>query len=151
MDPLSNSETRKRLTKSSKFIFFDLGVRRFAAREGSNLGPSRIGELFEEFIGVELIRLLRPLHFTKLHFWRDPNGPEVDWILKTSDYYLPIEVKYHDHPSEKDIKHLITFMKEYNCPHGGFVVCNIPRKLKINNQVHAIPWNQLDYLIKLCE
>jgi len=40
---------------------------------------SVLGALFEQFMGLELLRAARPtsppLH---LRFWRDPDGPEVD-------------------------------------------------------------------------
>ena len=39
IDPLSESRTRKKLTKSPRYLFFDLGVRRAAAEEGRRLRP----------------------------------------------------------------------------------------------------------------
>ena len=54
LDPYSVSTTRKKLAKSSKYLFFDLGVRRLAAKEGVQLGRNRLGELFEHYIGIEL-------------------------------------------------------------------------------------------------
>src|SRR3989338_2958241 len=37
IEPLTRSKTRKKLTKSEKYLFFDLGIRRVAAREGTRL------------------------------------------------------------------------------------------------------------------
>lgn len=151
VDPIFESSSRKKLTKSSKYLFFDLGVRRMAANEGARLGASRMGELFENYVGLELIRESRLLSSTQIHFWRDPDGPEVDWVIKTKGQYIPIEVKIKENPSAKDIKHMRTFMQEYPCPDGGFVVCNTPRKFKIEKNITAIPWQEIPELIKLCE
>ncbi|MDZ4661216.1 MAG: ATP-binding protein [Pseudomonadota bacterium] len=151
VDPISNSATRKKLTKSSKYLFFDLGVRRMAAGEGAQLGSPRLGELFENLIGLELLRSVRQKSSTHLHFWRDPDGPEVDWVLNSSRKFIPIEVKFGDRLTESDTKHLVTFMKEYNCPYGAFVVCSAPRVLKLNKDVVAVPWNQIRKITDLCE
>lgn len=151
IDPITQSLTRKKLTKSSKYIFFDLGVRRLAANEGTKLGPNRLAELFENFCGLELIKYTRGKLNTGVHFWRDPDGPEVDWILKSGSDFVPVEVKWKDAPTAKDIKHLLTFIGEYNCPHGGFVVCRTPRKFKITKSVTAIPWQEMSALADLCE
>ncbi len=151
IDPIFVSASRKKLTKSSKYLFFDLGVRRVAAEEGLKLGATRMGELFEHFVGLELVRLSRFKHATKLHFWRDPDGPEVDWVVKTSSDYIPIEVKSSENPTEKNIKHLRVFMNEYPCPHGAYVVCSAPRRFKIEKNVTAIPWQETAQLMEMCE
>jgi uncharacterized protein len=151
IDPITQSTTRKKLTKSSKYLFFDLGVRRLAANEGSQLGRERLAELFEYFCGIELVKSTREMLNTGLHFWRDPDGPEIDWVLKSGDQYIPFEVKWTESPTTKDIKHLQTFMNEYNCPHGGFVVCRSAHKLKLAKSVTALPWRELSTVVSLCE
>src|SRR3989338_188724 len=45
IEPLTQSKTRKKLTKSGKFLFFDLGVRRLAAREGTRLSRDAMGKI----------------------------------------------------------------------------------------------------------
>lgn len=39
----------------------------------------------------------------KILSWRDPAGPEVDWIIENENGYIPIEVKWTDTPGERDI------------------------------------------------
>lgn len=151
IDPLSESSSRKKLTKSSKYLFFDLGVRRLAANEGSRLGESRIGELFENFVGLEIVRNLRKKQLSRLMFWRDPDGPEIDWLLKTAGDNIPIEVKMKPNPDKSDCKHLFVFMNEYSCPHGAFVICTTPRRFKIEKNITAIPWQEIARLVDLCE
>src|SRR3989338_4973890 len=95
IEPLTQSKTRKKLTKSEKYLFFDLGVRRLAAHEGTRLPRGNLGMLFEQFIGLELLRSVHINgHGAKVRFWRDPDGPEVDWVIDNDGCYTPLEVKW---------------------------------------------------------
>jgi len=147
IDPVSQSQTRKKLIRAQKYLFFDLGVRRLAAREGRNLPLETMGHLFEQFVGLELLRLLRSTDAQhRLRFWRDPDGPEVDWILDGPDGYTPVEVKWTDSPSLNDARHLHVFIREYPRATTGFVVCRTPRTVQLSPQVQAIPWQELGTL-----
>jgi predicted AAA+ superfamily ATPase len=134
VDPLTRSRTRKKLTKSSRHVIFDLGVRRLCAGEGPMLSRERMGQLLEQFVGLELIRQSRTASSkTRVLFWRDPDGPEVDWILETNGEYRPVEVKWTDTPSPRDARHLSTFLAEHREARTGFVVCQTPRRTKITD------------------
>lgn len=145
IEPLTHSKTRKKLTKSDKYLFFDLGVRRLAAREGTKLSRDTMGLVFEQFIGLEL---LRSAHTNgkgdKLRFWRDPDGPEVDWVVDADGVYTPIEVKWTENPASADIRHLEIFLSEYKTVGTGYVVCRVPRKAKLSDRIFAIPWQSID-------
>jgi len=144
IEPITESTTRKRLTKSARFLFFDLGVRREAANEGPRLGQHRLGELFEQLVGLELIRLGR-LHRpgSRLRFWRAPEGPEVDWVVEHHGVYVPVEVKWTDRPRPEDAKHVATFLAEHRQARQGFVVCRVPRPLRLTKTITAVPWQSL--------
>ena len=143
VDPVTRSSSRKKLTKSSRYLLFDLGVRRLAAGEGRRMHPSRLGDLFEQFVALDLIRSCRAhAPEARLRFWRDPDGPEVDWVLEHDGSYLPIEVKLTDRPTAKDARHLLVFMQEYKAK-GGLVVCATPRAIRLTRNVTAIPWQDL--------
>lgn len=148
VQPLSESKTRKKLTKSSKYLFFDLGIRRLAAKEGFQLPRETMANLFEQFVGLELIRSARlsgrPI---QIKFWRDPDGPEVDWILQENKQYVPIEVKWTDLPTHRDARHLETFLKEYPTARRAYLICQTPQPMKITDRILAIPWQQFDSLI----
>jgi predicted AAA+ superfamily ATPase len=145
IDPYTQSTTRKKLTKSSKYLFFDMGVRRVAAREGSELGRNRMGELFEHYVGLEIYRLLQfQLNRPQLHFWRDPDGPEVDWLIRTGNRLIPVEVKYRSKVNFEDCKHINTFIEEYKNASVGYVVCLAERPYKISKNIMAIPWTQIE-------
>lgn len=150
IDPYTLNTTRKKITKSSKYLFFDLGVRRVAAREGVKLGRTRMGELFEHYVGNELIRLLNFHHFrNSLSFWRDADGPEVDWLIQTPQLLIPIEVKYKSKIEKSDCKHLELFLTEYaGYAKQAFVVCLCDLPYKINDRITAIPWQRLELVLK---
>lgn len=149
VEPLSESRTRKKLTKSPRYLFFDLGVRRAAAEEGARLPVRVLGGLFEQFVGLELLRAARqsgaPMH---LRFWRDPDGPEVDWVLVSEDRWLPVEVKWSEAPSARDAAHLATFLAEYPKAKEGFVVCRTPTPFKLAPKITAVPWQDLPTLVE---
>jgi predicted AAA+ superfamily ATPase len=147
VEPITTSEVRRRLSRTSRYMFFDLGVRRAAARESSELRRDAVGALFEHFIGLELIRLTRLAPAARVMFWRDPGGPEVDWVLRTGDAYTPIEVKWTDAPSRSDAKHLQTFLTEYANATRAFVVCRTPRPVQISDNIQAISWRSLNEIV----
>jgi len=144
IDPITRSATRKRLTKSSRHLVFDMGVRRHCAREGRRLGRGRMGQLLEQFVGLELVRRCRSEETaSRVRFWRDPDGPEVDWVLDIEGRFLPIEVKWTDTPRPRDARHVETFLREYSEADRGFVVCRTPRAVKLGPATDAVPWQEL--------
>ncbi len=148
VEPLSESRTRKKLTKSPRYLFFDLGVRRMCAEEGKRLPPRVLGSLFEQFVGLELLRATRESSETrKLCFWRDPDGPEVDWIVAGEERWIPVEVKWSPAPTERDTRHLQTFLKEHAKAREGFVVCRTPRRFRIAPRITAVPWQEIPSLL----
>lgn len=139
--PLLKSNSNRRIAKSQKYLLFDLGVRRIAAKEGRLLPAGYLGLLFEQFIGLELIRIARnePVG-TEIRYWRDLNGPEVDWVVEKSGVYVPIKVKWTETPTLKDARHLQTFLTEYEEAKRGYIICQTPIKMKFANNIYAIPW-----------
>ena len=139
--------TRRRLVKSCEYLFFDLGVRRMAAREGTKLANTTMGHLFEQFVGLELLHLARSqAKRITLNFWRDLEGREVDWILSYEDKILPIEVKWTDKPAIKQARHLKTFLTDYNVK-NGYIVCRCDKPRKLDDQITAIPWQGVAELV----
>jgi predicted AAA+ superfamily ATPase len=144
VEPLTESRTRKKLTKSPRYLFFDLGVRRAVAEEGTRLPPQVLGGLFEQFVGLELIRAARLASPERqVRFWRDPDGPEVDWVVVAGDKLLPIEVKWSEAPTDRDARHLQVFMAEHKAAAAGLIVCRTPRRFKVSDKVTAVPWTEI--------
>ena len=148
VEPLTRSKVRKKLTKSKKFLFFDLGVRRVAAREGTKLPRDTMGNIFEQFIGLELLRAAHIANpAARIRFWRDPDGPEVDWIIDKNGAYTPVEVKWTDNPAVGDIRYLEVFLAEHPSAKAGYLVCRIPRRTKLSDRVFALPWQFISELV----
>lgn len=148
IEPLITSKTRRKLTKSQKYLFYDLGVRRIAAKEGLQPSRDQMGHLFEQYIGLELIRLIRLSQYRyTLKYWRDSAGPEVDWIIETNNNYIPIEVKWTEAPTIQDAKYLQLFLREYKQVKNGFIICRTPHAMKISDNIVALPWDRLDDVI----
>ncbi|GAB5411926.1 MAG: ATP-binding protein [Chlamydiales bacterium] len=144
IEPYTESVTRKKLIKSPIYLFFDLGLRRLAAQEASNLPQKHLGALFEQFIGLELLRWTRlQENKASLCFWKDAGGPEVDWVIKSGDALIPIEVKWTESPSSRDAKHLELFLREYPQAKKAFVVCRVKKPQLLKERIEAISWKQL--------
>lgn len=145
--PYTRSTTRKKLSKTKKYLFFDMGVRRVAAREGSSLPLEYMGYLFEQFVALELLRQFRSTQKrTSLYYWRDPDGPEVDWVLEKEHTLIPIEVKWTTRPTEHDARHLTLFLNEYPQASCGYIICRADRKIKLTDRIYAVPWQNIDTL-----
>jgi predicted AAA+ superfamily ATPase len=145
IDPISNSQTKRRLVKSPKYLFFDLGIRRACAHEGTRLPQKLVADLFEHYIGNELIYYSQLIaSHVKVKYWRDTAGPEIDFILDTADRYIPIEVKWSDRPNADDARHLKKFIYEYPEVEIAYVVCRTPRRYKIADKIMAIPWQEIE-------
>jgi uncharacterized protein len=89
--------TTKRLIKSPKLFFYDVGLAAWLngmqSEEQITTHPLR-GALFENMVMMEALkyRLNRGLH-DNLYFYRDSDGAEVDLILEFSNGIYPIEIK----------------------------------------------------------
>lgn len=142
--PITHDHSRRRLTKSDKYLLFDLGIRRICAKEGLQLSDKLLENLFEQFVGMELLRYIRIHRPTlQLKYWRDHSGPEIDYVLDLQGSYCPIEVKWSTLPKNSDCKHLITFMNEYPTTEFGYIVCRAEKPLLLHEKIMAIPWQML--------
>ncbi len=144
IEALTQTPSRRTLSKSPKFILFDLGGRRAGTQEG--LSPSRehMGHLLEQFVGLDLLNQIECFfRRASLYYWRDHNGPEVDYVIEYNNTYISIEVKFTSKPSEKDIKHLKVFKEEYATVGNGYVIADIPFPLELESRIITLPWHQL--------
>lgn len=144
IDPYLKNPSRKKLSKSSRYLFFDLGVRRILADESKKFLPTRKGMLFEHLIGNEIIRWIHSsCPSARLYYWRDPDGPEIDWLIEFEGSLLPIEVKLTPKPDPKDAKHLKVFISEYKYAKMGWVVCTTDVNHSMSDKIRAINYKNL--------
>lgn len=149
IEPVLTTTSRRRLAKAAKYLFFDLGVRRIAAGEGFRLPEKFYGELFEQFIGLEVLKILRVYApQARLCYWKNHDGPEVDYVIEYNRQFLPIEVKYTKKPSKGDVRHLRIFMNDYECMLPALVVCRVSEPIEIDENIIAVNWRQVSDMMK---
>lgn len=134
---------RKSLLSTERFYFFDVGVRHAAAEMPIEAAAVRAnpGPIFEQWVGIELWKRLQYLGGGRLHYLRTKAGAEIDFIIAHGGRFIPIEVKWTEHPSLADARHLLTFLDEHpKQAKRGYLVCRCPHPLALNDRVTALPW-----------
>jgi uncharacterized protein len=148
ISPLLPSASRRRLSKATKFIFFDLGVRNAAAGSLTDKGITQEewGNRFEQWIGLSLIRYFRSRNLKgSVYYWRDHNGPEIDWIVETGNQWIPVEVKWTDRPQPKHGRFLNQFIQENpKKATKGYIIFTGERARQIDQNIIALPWFELN-------
>lgn len=143
IDPFLKN-ARKRILSSSRYYFFDLGVRNALARVPltTQLLNAQKGILFEHAVMLEIIRRVKILNKNyKINYWRTSSGAEVDCVIDMGDQVIPIEIKASTHVSLSEIKGLKNFLEDYkDKTELGYVVTMGERKEKIADNILAVPW-----------
>lgn len=137
---------RKSLLSTERFFFFDVGVRNAAAELPLEAAAIRAnpGPVFEQWVGIELWKRLQYLGGGKLHYLRTKAGAEVDFIIARRGRLIPIEVKWTEHPTPGDARHLLTFLDEHpKRARHGYVICRCAAPLALTDRVTALPWSLL--------
>lgn len=144
--PAFSGSARKNLLSTDRFLFFDLGVRHAAAglTAGADTVRANPGPVFEQWVGLELWKRLQYLGGGTLHYLRTKDGAEVDFIIARAGRLTPIEVKWTEHPSLPDARHLLTFLGEHpKQARHGYIICRCPRPLRLHDKITALPWSCL--------
>ncbi len=138
---------RHRLSKSTKTLFFDLGVvNALTGLIDASDFPSEIwGQLFEQWVGLTLLRFNRTAQKkSTLFYYRDSQHREIDWVIDTHHHWIPIEVKWSDSPNLSHCKHLIHFLKTYpDKAKHGYLLYPGPRARKLSDTITALPYHDL--------
>jgi predicted AAA+ superfamily ATPase len=135
---------RKRILSSSRYYFFDLGVRNVLARfplTGDMVNMQK-GSLFEHAVMLEIIRRVKTLNRSyKICYWRTSAGAEVDCVIDLGDRVIPIEIKSSAFVAQSEIKGLRSFLSDYRkIAKHGYVVTMGQRKEALADNITAIPW-----------
>lgn len=138
---------RKRILATSRYYFFDSGVRNALARLplDQSLLNAQKGTLFEHAVILEIIRRVRALNarFT-IHYWRTSGGAEVDCVIDTGTQIIPIEIKAMAHVPRSELKGLKSFLTEYaDRAKHGYVITMGKRREQLDANITALPWFDL--------
>ena len=84
---------RAEITSTPKVYFLDNGIRNrlFGGFERPDRRPDA-GALLENLVFTEIAKNTNPL-LDSIHFWRSKSGAEVDFVLRSGDTLVGIEVK----------------------------------------------------------
>lgn len=85
-----SSNLRSELFKQPKIFFYDSGLAQMLWLKG--LQKELLGSAFETAIFAELVKKYSP---GGIFYWRTKDKKEIDFVLKTKDKFLPLEVKLH--------------------------------------------------------
>ncbi len=144
--PPFDRSVRKRQRKNPKFYFFDLGVTRCLQNRTSlevNTGTFEFGELFEQFIILEFLRLNS--YFRKsfrFSYLMTQSQVEIDLVVeRPGQTTLFIEIKSTDAVGELKAEKLGGFRKIVSdVPNGeGWVVSRDPVS-RIEDGIRFAPW-----------
>lgn len=108
---------KKRLVKSPKIFFYDVGLASYLLGlknpEHVQRDPLR-GGLFENLVITEIIKkYYNSGQAADIFFYRDKNGNEVDALLPTSRKLIPIEIKSSETFHSGFLKNILHLQKVY--------------------------------------
>ena len=127
----------KRFIKSPKLFFSDVGLIKTVL---GDIGVSP-GALYENWVFTELLKWkdLQPIE-PELYFYRTSAGMEIDFLIASRDFILPIETKAHEKVSPADGRSLESFLKEHPTVSPlGLVIYKGRDILEIRKNIWAVP------------
>jgi predicted AAA+ superfamily ATPase len=147
--PSYHENLGKRITKSPKLYFYDVGLA--AILMGVDLKTiikkrTIHGALFENMIIVDLIKNfnIKGLHYT-LTFFRDSNQNEIDLIIESDGKTIPVEIKASETMNNSFFDTLTWFQKETNNDQEAIVVYG-GNKTQKRSQGMVVCWRELEEL-----
>jgi predicted AAA+ superfamily ATPase len=112
---------RKEITKSSRWYFFDNGIRNAIINNFTTLNNrTDVGDLWENYLASERMKKQAYQKMSKQnYFWRTYDQQELDWLETEADSINAFEFKWNEN---KKFKIPIAFAKAY--PEATFEVIN---------------------------
>jgi predicted AAA+ superfamily ATPase len=142
--PAYSANRTRSLVKSPKSFWNDPALAAFLSGlydEEALRSSRKIGSLFETWIYHHL-RVLASLMMppTRLYFWRERNGQEVDFVVEHGRHVLGIEVKLSARVGYGDTTPLRRFLD--GCPEacGGIIVYGGTAVQRLSERIVAVPW-----------
>ena len=100
----------KRLVKSPKAYWSDTGLAMHLSQETEPRGAHLENIVLHDLLAWRDSRT-GP---AELCYWRTANGEEVDFVIESAGRVLPVEVKSGPRPRLNDLRHLRTFLDQYD-------------------------------------
>ena len=124
--------------KEKKLYFIDNGLRNSLILK--EIDDNDKTKIIENIVFSHVLQLKKEEIFPKIFYWTDQNKNEVDIILTIKNKVIPIEVKYSNDISKKELKGLLNFMDTYNIKEGIVITRDVLMQQDINGKtVNFIP------------
>ena len=149
--PSYHDNLGKRITKSPKLFFYDVGLA--AALMGFSkemIIKDRIiyGALFENMVIVDLMKNFNALGLRpNLSFLRDTNQNEIDLIIELAGKTIPLEIKASQTMSSSFFETLTWFQEQTNNKEDAVVVYG-GNENQTRTKGKVVAWDKLDKLVK---
>jgi len=142
--PPYEKNATKRIVKHPKGYLRDSGLlHHFLHLHSLNdlLAHPQMGHSWESMVIENIIRGLNAqgIVFDYFHY-RTSAGAEVDLVLEGEFGLLPIEIKYKQKVTLRELKGIRDFVENYNCPYG-IVISNNERLGLIDDKLLNVPFS----------
>ena len=114
---------RKEISKTSRYYFYDLGVRNALINNFNSLNlRNDLGQLWENYLVIERIKKQSYLPiFSNNYFWRTYDKKEIDWVEEREGKLFGFEFKWS---TKKNPKAPRDFLETYKKERSTFEVIN---------------------------
>jgi uncharacterized protein len=145
--PSYHNNLGKRITKSPKLYFYDVGL----ATALMGVEPETIikkrtlyGALFENMVIVDIIKNFNAQGFRSvLTFFRDSNKNEIDLIIELGGKTIPVEIKSSETMNSSFFNTLTWFQKETQNDHEAIIVYG-GNQAQTRSQGKVVSWKNLE-------
>lgn len=150
--PSYHDNLGKRVTKSPKLYFYDVGLA--AAIMSVDLqtiikNRTVYGSIFENMIIVDLIKNFNANGFNyTLTFFRDTNKNEIDIIIESSGKTIPVEIKASETMNSRFFDTVVWFQKQIESDQDAIVVYGGDKTQK-RSRGKIVSWKDLEKGIKI--
>jgi len=132
---------RKEITKSSIFYFYDLGLRNFAFGTFGSL--KEMGFIFQNFV-LNILKEKTVISSTGIYFWRTKEKAEIDFVMDSGRYLMPVEVKYKKLAKPEIPRSLRSFAERYKPEKALVVNLALNTSVSMNQtQIFFIPFYRI--------
>ncbi len=137
---------RSEIIKQPKVYFLDNGIRNIVLHNFTRLeNRTDRGELFENMVFCELIKLTSMFPQLKLYYWKKKSyKSEIDFILQKDAAILPIEAKYFLNDRQRIIN-LENFVSKNNLSAGYVISTNF---INLSGRIKYLTLFNLPLLVK---
>lgn len=137
--PAWRKRPKRRVARTPKFYFSDVGVVNRLARRGELMpGSELFGKAFENWLFHELSAYLAYARSEeRLSYWRLSGGTEVDFII--GDMRVAIEAKAAVRVGSRHLKGLRMLAQDHPEVRRRLVVCLEPRAMKTDDGIEILP------------